>query len=280
MGDVQNLKEEFQLINKYDNDGNLVLHMATDGTRREYEYDTRGNLIRFYDAKEDFEEVNKYDEKDRLISSSNSRGDISEMEYIENPYSGKLMELRTRIANTNTNTFYMDIQIYEYFQDGSYKITYISDHNKTKTETYDADGNLILADYKKFTKIYEYENDRKTKEINSLGVEERWIYNDDGNILCHYVKRNGKVAFKCDYTYNEKGQLIEENNINGNHVEYIYDKNGNNTRIVYNRGVYYRDIEYDDLGRKTKVTTPNSIKTFQYDCRNRLIKFTKRKVKK
>ena len=268
---------DFELINKYDENGNLVLHVGTDGTRKEYRYDKRSNLIYYNSTKDRIEETKEYDSKDRVIRITSSTGIDTEIQYIENPNDGKLIEVRTKTTDKETNIFHIILQRYEYFLDGSYKISYFSDLNETKTETYDKDGNITLEDSKKFTRIFIYDEcKRKVKEINSLGIEECWIYDGD-NLMSHYVCRNNRESFRIDYKYDNHGNLIEENNVNGATITYEYDGNDRRTSLHSNTG-YFELIDYDEQGRKCKVTTPELYKTYEYDEHNRLVRFCKHKI--
>ena len=72
---------DFELINKYDENGNLVVHTTSDGTRKEYRYDTKSNLIYYNSVKDNIEEIKEYDDKNRLIKSVNSDGTVTTKSY-------------------------------------------------------------------------------------------------------------------------------------------------------------------------------------------------------
>lgn len=265
---------DFQLINKYNEDGNLILHMTSDGDSKEYRYDNNDNLIYFNDVKNKIEEIKIYDDKNRLCKTTRSDGKITEIEYIEDN-NGNLIEERIKITNKNTGDHHIIIQRYEYFEDGSYKITYTGDSNITKTETYDSEDRLILESSDRFSRIFNYDDKgRKIKEINTLGLEEIWKYDNNDNLSDHIVNRNGRITFRMKYEYDKYGRLIKEKNYNGVTVKYYYENNNHIVHMKADNG-YYENIFYDDKGRKIKVENNTEIKNYKYDDNNHLIMFTK-----
>lgn len=265
---------DFQLINKYNENGNLILHMTSDGDSKEYRYDKNDNLIYFNDAKNKIEEIKIYDDKNRLCKTTRSDGKITEIEYIEDN-NGNLIEERTKITNKNTGDHHIVIQRYEYFEDGSYKITYTGDSNTTKTEIYDSEDRLILESSDRFSRIFNYDDKgRKIKKINTLGLEEIWKYDNNDNLSDHIVNRNGRITFRMKYEYDKYGRLIKEKNYNGVTVKYYYENNNHIVHMKADNG-YYENIFYDDKGRKVKVENNTEVKNYKYDDNNHLIMFTK-----
>lgn len=266
---------DFELINKYDENGNLVVHTTSDGTRKEYRYDKNSNLIYYNSAKDNIEEIKEYDEQNRLIKSTSSDGTITTKSYYSDS-KGRISEIITKV----TDEFYNEhivTQKYEYFIDGSYKITFFNDMNEEKVEVYDKFDRITLEDSKKFTRIYIYDQKgNKIKNINSIGTEEDWQYNDKNQIITHFVMRNNNITYQVNYKYDNRGNMIQEDNINGATIDYKYNEFDQKIFMETSNG-YYEKIFYDNLGRKCKVETPTIIKEWFYDSENRLIKFTKRR---
>ena len=133
------------------------------------------------------------------------------------------------------------------------------------TYVYDADGNLLeesCFDAKNNQQRYRYCN-----SINEQGqVSQRVNYNGDN-----------EVSATITMTYNDQGQLIEENEYGalGGLIEcrtFEYDEAGNNTlRLCYRKGeFYYKDeYAYDENGDMISWTYTNSdgevkVKTYTY----------------
>ena len=265
---------DFKLINKYDDNGNLTLHMGSDGNIKKYKYDKNNNLIYFNDIKNKIEKIKTYDEKNRLLKTTSSNGSISEHEYIED-VNGNLIEERIKSSNIKDTTNHIIIKRYEYFEDGSYKVTITGDNIATTIEIYNDKDQLILYSSNKFSCIINYDDyGRKIREMNTIGVEELWKYNDNGDLLTHSVNRQGKNTFRIDYKYDEYGRLIAEKNMNGIVVNYYYEDNNSIVHVKTSNG-YYENINYDKEGRKVKVENNTEIKRYKYDYDNHLIMFIK-----
>lgn len=266
---------DFELINKYDENGNLVVHTTSDGTRKEYRYDKNSNLIYYNSAKDNIEEIKEYDDQNRLIKSTSSDGTITTKSYYSDS-KGRISEIITKVTDEFHNE-HIVTQKYEYFIDGSYKITFFNDMNEEKIEVYDKFDRITLEDSKKFTRIYIYDQKgNKIKNINSIGTEEDWQYNDKNQIITHFVMRNNNITYQVNYKYDNRGNMIQEDNINGATIDYKYNEFDQKIFMETSNG-YYEKIFYDNLGRKCKVEAPTIIKEWFYDSENRLIKFTKRR---
>lgn len=269
---------DFELINKYDENGNLVVHTTSDGTRKEYRYDKKSNLIYYNSVKDNTEEIKEYDDKNRLIKSVNSDGTVTTKSYYVDDQN-RISEILTKVTDVFNNE-HMITQKYEYFIDGSYKITYFNDMNEEKIEVYDRFNRITLEDSRKFTRIFIYDRfGNKIKNINSIGNEENWEYNQNNQIVSHYVKRNDVVTYKVNYIYDTKGNMIQESNINGTTIDYKYNEN-NQKILMQTSSNYYEKYFYDEKGRKCKTETPILIKEWTYDDSNRLVKFVKRRKEK
>lgn len=266
---------DFELINKYDENGNLVVHTTSDGTRKEYRYDKNSNLIYYNSAKDNIEEIKEYDDQNRLIKNTSSDGTITTKSYYSDS-KGRISEIITKVTDEFCNE-HIVTQKYEYFIDGSYKITFFNDMNEEKVEVYDKFDRITLEDSKKFTRIYIYDQKgNKIKNINSIGTEEDWQYNDKNQIITHFVMRNNNITYQVNYKYDNRGNMIQEDNINGATIDYKYNEFDQKIFMETSNG-YYEKFFYDNLGRKCKVETPTIIKEWFYDSENRLIKFTKRR---
>lgn len=264
---------DFELVNKYDENGNLVVHTTSDGTYKEYRYDKNSNLIYYNSAKDNVEEIKEYDSRNRLIKTTSSDGTITTKSYY-NDDQDRISEIITKITDKFNNQ-HIITQKYEYFIDGSYKIIFFNDMNEVKTEVYDRFDRMTLEDSKKFTRIFIYDqNGNKVKNINSIGTEEDWQYNEKNQVIAHFVMRNNNITYRVNYKYDQNNNLIQEDNINGVTIDYRYNKNNQRVLMKTSNG-YYIEYSYDELGRKCKEVNPNIIKEYFYDDNGRLIKFTK-----
>ena len=163
-----------------------------------------------------------------------------------------------------------------------------SNGQKVKWE-YDDNGNNILCmtskDGEDTYEIHsEYDDENrlvKYTEINLSDGETSGfdvVYNDDGSVIEKSFTDPSNFIIKF---FNEDNKITKEETHSGGSVdivEYEYDENGNNTKLLLN-GQIIRSIEYNDLNKKSKtifIDTENPEKNyteeFFYDNEGRLVK--------
>ncbi|MBC8239658.1 MAG: RHS repeat protein [Alphaproteobacteria bacterium] len=248
---------------EYDSTGNLETRIDAASSALEnqthFEYDDYGNrtIVRHKsDSDTDIVTQLFYDDRGNLIKRINP--ELGTVVYNRHDVMGNVME-KTDARGKKW--------LYQYNAAGQLK-------NKT-----DPLDNITSYEYDKSGKLIEI--------INPYDIATVYQYNHSGQIQSKTEGVNKKhpdqsEPYQQQYTYDEEGNLLEQQDDVGWRVTTSYDKMGrkkiveldNNsdatTKITY---------EYNDNGalgngnlfQPTKVTYPNqAIKLFQYDSRNRI----------
>nr|MBA2728197.1 RHS repeat protein [Parachlamydiaceae bacterium] len=149
---------------------------------------------------------------------------------------------------------------------------------------------------------------RVISETNPLNQETRFLYNDSNQVIEEELVGSGKItlysynssgwmasktenhtsgeSFRTTYTYDAKGNLIEETDPYGHNIKYFYDYMGRQTKkIIVSDGAVYKkrynilgqvisdadpkgntiEYSYNIYGHKTKIIHPDgSIERFVY----------------
>ncbi len=138
----------------------------------------------------------------------------------------------------------------------------------TMTFEYDAVGNRTKrTDYLGRVTNYQYDNlNRLTTLLHGTVTESTFIY-DDLSRLTSAVNGAGTVSF----SYDNRGRLASETDVFGKLMEFVYDANGNRTRIDLN-GVPHTSYAYDNADRLTTLTDDaGQPYAYGYDLADRLI---------
>lgn len=148
-----------------------------------------------------------------------------------------------------------------------------------KITKYDEQGNLISSQSGGLKTLYEYQNGKLVKEIQT------WVYDfpvtvfeydENGNkILEKKVSKDGKSEKTgAIFKYNEKNQLVMTwNDWSNVYNYYFYDEKGQKIKEVCDGKETL--FEYDDNGKLIKQTNPDgNICYFEYDEDGKLIKRT------
>jgi RHS repeat-associated protein len=281
------------LLFRYDADGNLTGATLPNGGQTVYGYDASGNLtqqrnlagqnVRFtydstfnqltgftdpkgngvgygYDAKGNLNKITYADGSSQqfgvdaagnIISSVNRRG--STIAYIYNP-SGQL-----------TKKQYADGSSVVYGYDARGNVTSVIDATGTTTLQYDAANQLTGISYPNGRSLqYTYNADgQRTKFVANDGYTVNYSYDAVGRLKS---LTDGAGQNIISYDYDSAGRLTKETNGNGTYTTYEYDSQSQLTRLInyqVNNTVNSRfEYAYDNLGRRTSMTTLEG--TFQY----------------
>ncbi len=145
--------------------------------------------------------------------------------------------------------------------------------------------------------IYGYTNGFKTLEINPVGTENTWLYDDDGNLLNHKIisgdniieksfeydddgnllKKVDELGFETSFIYNDLGQKVSKTDRRGFVTLYTYDVWGNLKTKTDARGAV-TTYGYDALNRKTSETDPlGFVESYVFDENDNLIQLVDKK---
>ena len=257
-----------------------------DYSNIEYEYDTEGRLsgktcyeARWRDWKEKYGELSYWVEYSYAVNEADGTIDRMEREYDrdgilcdESLFDSQGKLLKERIYRDNALSYEYEYDRLEnqswgisYDGDGSITIQYREDYddmgNRILRAHYDGEGNLdVFEGYEcdTYVVIYPYWRYENT-------------YDNNGNLIrqTEYDHDNVESEFR-EYTYDEKGRLVEEffsDEMTTESYEYEYDSAGNQVRELY---IYY---ESDDDGSLT-AQEPETLWEREYDRENRLVRYT------
>lgn len=226
-----NYSAQNELTNGYelilDADGNVQKEIEYDygGLRRETEYDTQGNRIKFV--------VIRADGSCSVIENDSSGGVITNMEY--NAEGAPIEGFRSvcdEKGNVILREWYRDGVLddkkgYEYHANGQIykKVCYSADEKVNWVNEYDLNGNLVKNE------DYFY---REDGTLSSL-----WVYDGAGKaILEKHFDVGGNVITHSEYAYYENGELKTISNYEKGafagktEFEYQYDENGRKVKEI------------------------------------------------
>ena len=116
---------------------------------------------------------------------------------------------------------------------------------------------------------------RRTKLVDQTGAVVNYIYDGAGRLsqLTNAINQN-----IITYSYDAAGRLSREDNGNGTYTKYTYDLVGQVTSIInYNASNAVNssyEYIYDNLGRRTSLTTLEGKTTYGYDAIGQLTSVT------
>lgn len=194
----------------YNENGKLSKKIEKDGnwtSTTEYEYDEKGNLVKRTENRNERLYITEY--------TYDNSGNI-----VKHTYTVPDMNYVTTMEYTYDEK---NNEIKRVLVDGSMTNEYIT------TYTYDSNGNLI-----------------KESTTDSYGGAFTAEFSYDSN--CNLIRiSEDRLDTVTNYTYDEKGQIIKILESDGDAEEYVYDGNGNITKIIYiSSSGYYSatEIEY------------------------------------
>ncbi|MFN0157205.1 MAG: RHS repeat-associated core domain-containing protein [Bacteroidota bacterium] len=275
----------------------------------EYQYDARGNMIRFRDQAGN-EEHYLYDARSRLVQYTDSRSNVVTVAYtssgavseVSSPptpdtpptnisfvydpalHTTTVNELVNGLVQSSVYTFDPldrlihfqgnccgnDIQ-YEYDSDNN--ITRIINGNGHSTFfTYDSRGNCLTeTDALAQVASWSYEPtfNRVVSCTDKRGNTTSFAYDAEANLL----STSQPLGVTQTFTYDALGNVLTATNGNGNTSSFTYDAQGNLLTATYPIGS--QSFSYDNSGNLTSWTDPNGhTTTYSYDLLDRLTSTT------
>ncbi len=225
----------------YDADGNLTSITYADGTSARFGYATDGEITQSV-QRDGATSTYVYDAQGLLLSQTLSDGTTTSYTYDAH---GNMLTA-TDASGTITMSYDSANRLTRIsYPDGRF-LAYTYDAGGRRTQSVDQDG---------FTTSYSY---------NGLGQLAK-LTDSDGNLI-------------ANYTYDDAGNLIRQDNGNGTYTTTSYDPDGDVLSIVNyapDGTINSRfDYTYDALGRVATMTTLAGTATYSYDADSRLTKAT------
>ncbi|WP_292861976.1 putative Ig domain-containing protein [Nostoc sp. LPT] len=289
------------LLFSYDADGNLIGATLPNGGQTAYSYDKSGNLINqtnllnqdvkfTYDV--NFNQLTGFtDPKGNGVGYSyDANSNLTKITYADGSNQqfsvdalGNITSYVNRRGNTIQYTYDKDGQLTQKkFADGS-SVTYgydtkgnltsVTDRTETITLEYDAANQLTLISYPTGRSLqYTYNADgQRTKLVSQDGYTVNYGYDAVGR-LTSLTDATGEDIIS--YEYDNAGRLTKETNGNGTYTTYEYDQQNQLTRLsnykVDNTVNSRFEYAYDNLGRRTSMTTLEGTFEYGYDATGQL----------
>ncbi|HEY9692384.1 MAG TPA: Calx-beta domain-containing protein [Oculatellaceae cyanobacterium] len=289
------------LLFSYDADGNLTSATLPNGSQPSYSYDANGNLttqtnllgqdVTFtYDAT--FNQLTGFtDPKGNGVSYSyDTKGNLNKITYPDGSFQqlsvdalGNITSAVNRRGNTIQYTYSTSgLLTKKQFTDGS-NVSYSYDTKGNLTSVTDATG-MITMQYdtaNQLTKItyptgrsltYTYNADgQRTKLVSQDGYTVNYGYDTVGRLK---TLTNATGQSIISYDYDNAGRLTKETNGNGTYTTYEYDQQSQLIRLsnykADNTVNSKFEYAYDNLGRRTSMTTLEGTFQYGYDATGQL----------
>lgn len=265
----------------YDAADRLVKVSDDMGTLASFTYDNRANITSFTDGN-GAKTTAEYDKLNRLKSTTDPLGNTTRYEYDNN---GNTIRVTDRENHVN-----------EYTYDNMNRLKSWKDKNGVTVEVeYDTEGNIISAkDQNNNITTYSYDNLNRV-EMTTFpdGKFIKYSYDANGHITSRQLTDLSSITYQYDslgrmvektlpggdvysYTYDALGRIIAAANSHGT-VSLVYD--ALNRIVSENFDGKTVSHEYNIAGRTKKITYPdNTVVTYNYDSRNRLVSIAKNNV--
>ncbi|QLE55646.1 pre-peptidase C-terminal domain-containing protein [Nostoc sp. TCL26-01] len=290
---------------RYDANGNVVRIIAPGNTISAFTYDTRGNLTSTVDALGHKLEFTYDPNFNKLQTLEDQRGNFTTLQYNG---SGNVNKIAYADGSIETYSYDTQSNLTVGVNRRNQSLTYTYDSRglllsktyadgTTATFTYDNRGNLLSATDADSSFTYTYDNsDRvtkvnqgggrfveftynasglRTKMVDQTGATTNYLYNAAGRLAELTNTSGGRIIA---YTYDGAGRVVREDNGNGTYTTYGYDAVGQTTSVVNYKAdasVNSRfNYTYDNLGRKTSLTTLEGTTTYGYDAIGQLTSVT------
>ncbi|MGA9378582.1 MAG: RHS repeat-associated core domain-containing protein, partial [Phormidium sp.] len=241
---IQNTNGTNPVVSYYQKNGNLAttnVFFPIESIKEQFNYDLRGNLVKYVNRRGQGIEYT-YDERDRLIKQTNPNG-------------------------SQTNFTY----------DNRDNLISATDAKGTITQEFDSADRLTKITYPN-GRFLQYSYDaggRRIRMVDQDGFAVNYSYDVVGR-LAGLTDGNGQRIVA--YTYDNVGRLSREDNGNGTSTTYGYDAVGQLLNIVNfspSGEINSRfDYTYDNLGRRTSMTTLEGTFNYGYDVNGQLTSVT------
>ncbi|MEZ2252460.1 RHS repeat-associated core domain-containing protein [Microcoleus sp.] len=231
-------------VSYYDKNGKLItskVAYTNESIKEQFNYDPQGNLVKYVNRRGQGIEYT-YDDRERLIRQTNPDGSQINFTYDQRDNLIAATDAKGTISQEFDSA------------DRLTKITY--PNGRFLQYSYDAGG-------------------RRTRMVDRDGFAVNYGYDSVGRLAGLNDGNGQKIA---GYTYDNLGRLSREDNGNGTYTTYGYDAAGQLLNIVNyapNASVNSRfDYTYDQLGRRTSMTTLEGTSQYGYDANGQLISVT------
>jgi RHS repeat-associated protein len=218
----------------YDGRGNLTSITYADGSVERFAVEADGQIDTWTNRRGQLIDYRTSD--DGRIE----RKDLPGGDFVEYRYNARGNLEQTIDASGTTTLEYLDVQN----PDLPTKITY-------------SDGRFLQ---------YAYQDGRRTQMVDADGATVNYVYDVTGRL--EFLRdRAGNLIVQ--YAYDAIGRLQREDKGNGTFTEYVYDAAGQLEHLINHAPdgtVNSRfDHVYDDLSRRTRMTTPQGVWDYTYD---------------
>ncbi|BBD63171.1 YD repeat-containing protein (plasmid) [Nostoc sp. HK-01] len=296
----RDVKQENYLY-RYDADGNLRGITLPDGSQYAYSYDSSGNLTQITDAlgqktnftyDTTFNQLTGFtDPKGNGVNYSyDSKNNLTKITYADGSSQsfgvdalGNITSYVNRRGNTIqyiynpdgllTKKQYANGSSVIYGYDTRGNLSSITDTTGTTTIQYNSADLVTQITYPSGRSLqYSYNSDsQRTRMVTQDGYTVNYSYDAVGRLQ---TLTDGAGKTIISYEYDPVGRLSKETNGNGTYTTYEYCKCGQPNHIVnYNSDgtVNSRfDYTYDDVGRRTSMTTLEGTFEYGYDATGQL----------
>lgn len=242
---------------KYDDNGNIISQMINDQEVYKWTYDDAGKLLTFTDLIENTNYTYTYDENDNTKSVTSNNGFSISYNNTDDTYYVTYNNGNTTKTNSiinETNEADQKITTVNLISGGKI-VSILSTENSESKTLYSNDIDIL----KQTTTYDEY---RESKIEYQDGKLLEYSYDENGNIIT--ISENGTK--KIDYVYDDRDQLVRENNAYSNEtIIYTYDIAGNilatktyaYTEDIPGNVISTKDYSYNDSEWKDLLTNFN-----------------------
>ncbi|ARI82599.1 VWA domain-containing protein [Microcystis aeruginosa] len=294
-GQIRGVNNQNLLFND-DADGNLVVTLP-NGSQSSYSYDSKDNLTQqtnllgqktnfTYDAT--FNQLTSFtDPKGNGVGYSyDTKANLNKITYSDGSTQqftvdalGNITSYINRRGSNISYTYntsglltkkqYGNSSSVNYSYDTRGNLTSVVDGTGTMTMQYDTANRLTKITYPNGRSLsYTYNADgQRTKLVSSDGYTTNYTYDTVGRLKS---LTNGTGQNIITYDYDSAGRLIKETNGNGTYTTYEYDLQDQLTKLVNykaNNTVNSQyQYTYDNLGRRTTMTTLEGVFQYGYDA--------------
>jgi len=268
-------------MNVYDAKGNLTSTTTpspdggtTAGSKTQFTYDTKGELLTFSDPLGDVTTLT-YFSTGLLNTIKDTQRNVTTFAY-----DGRGNRTSVKDALNNTTTFAYD---------SMNRLTKITYPNTATTQmAYDKRGRRTSAtDANSKTTAYTYDDaDRLTSTTDPATNVTQYAYDTENNLTSITDALNHTTTFTYDflrrvtetlfpsnlfeaYSYDNNGNLVSKTNRNGNATNYVYDQVNRLTQKSYPNSTAV-NYTYDADSRLTQVNDPTGTYSFTFDNMGRL----------
>lgn len=258
----------------YDANGNVLTEKDALGNTTTYTY-TPNNNVKTKLTPESAEDgltytlQYMYNGMGQVVSTTSANGVITSVTY------DALNNVLTKNVSQGDEAATIEVNTYD---KASNLLSQTDGNNNTVCYTYNALGEIASITYPSDNSIAENVisrkyalNEKVAYEVNSLGTETLYAYDEAGRNTSITVKNSTSTPLTTSKKYDLSGNVIKEIDGNGNVKVYTYDLLNCKTSETINSKI--TQFEYDANGNKTSTTDwRGNTSTSVYDALDRLVK--------